>query len=223
MYNDVKRVTEQCDQCREYLRSQSNEPLQQTVAERGFQMVSCDLFDALNQKFLLVADRYSGMVFVEKLSSETTLAVTKKLQDLFDRMSALPQSLRADGGPCFKSEEFKEWCESNSITPEKSSAHNPRSNGHAEANVEKAKNLLLKCGKYTPDFHARLRELNNCPFQGRYSPTQLLYGHRQRGELPALPGAYNDIDRDAADQERQRLRDRKFVRPKSTSNKDKNP
>ena len=208
MYNDVKRVTEQCDQCREYLRSQSNEPLQQTVAERGFQMVSCDLFDALNQKFLLVADRYSGMVFVEKLSSETTLAVTKKLQDLFDRMSALPQSLRADGGPCFKSEEFKEWCESNSITPEKSSAHNPRSNGHAEANVEKAKNLLLKCGKYTPDFHARLRELNNCPFQGRYSPTQLLYGHRQRGELPALPGAYDDIDRDAADQERQRLRDK---------------
>ena len=206
MYNDIKRITEQCDQCRERLRSQSNEPLQQTVAERGFQMVSCDLFDALGQKFLLITDRYSGMIFVEKLQSETTQAVTKKLQELFDRMSALPQSLRADGGPCFRSQ-FEEWCDKNSISFEQSSAYNPRSNGHAESNVAKAKDLLLKCGKYTADFHGRLRELNNCPSQGRYSPTQLMYGHRQRGELPALPGAYDDIHRDTADQERQRLRD----------------
>ena len=143
MNNDIKRITEQCDQCRLHLRSQSNEPLQQTVAERGFQMLSTDLFEALGQKFIVIADRYSGMVFCEKLNSETTTAVTKKLQELFDRMSALPQSLRTDGGPCFKSQEFKDWCDKLGIVPDKSSPHNHRSNGHAEANVKKCKELLL--------------------------------------------------------------------------------
>ena len=208
MNNDIKRITEQCDQCRLHLRSQSNEPLQQTVAERGFQMLSTDLFEALGQKFIVIADRYSGMVFCEKLNSETTTAVTKKLQELFDRMSALPQSLRTDGGPCFKSQEFKDWCDKLGIVPDKSSPHNHRSNGHAEANVKKCKELLLKCEKFTPDFYSRLRELNNTPFQGEFTSTQLFYGRRQRGELPALPCAYDNVDRDAADIERQGLRDK---------------
>ena len=207
MSKDIERVTETCDKCREYLRSQPNEKLQQTVAEYPWQMMSADLFTVLNQKFMVLADRYSGMLFVDKLGSETTAAVTRKLDERFDNMGIRPQSMRADGGPCFKSKEFKDWCSSRKIALEPSSPEHPRSNGHAESAVKLAKTLMLKCGKYTPDYHRRLSEMMNMPRQDGYSPAEMVYGFRQRSDLPALPVAYERIDMTDAELSRQAVRD----------------
>jgi hypothetical protein len=207
MTNDIKTVVEKCDECRRRLKMQADEPLQQTVAEHPFQMVSLDLFAALNQDFLITADRYSGMVYVDKLHSQTTAAVIKKLEQRFNDMATLPQTIRSDGGPCFKSGEFKTWCAGLGIAVEMSSARHAPSNGHAEASVANAKKLLLKCGKYTQDYHSRLREWLNCPRADGYSPAQMMYGFRQRGDLPALPAAYRRIDLEDAELKRQGKQD----------------
>ena len=70
-----------------------------------------------------------------------------------------------------------------------------------------AKNLMLKCGKYTPDYHRRLSEMMNMPRQDGYSPAEMVYGFRQRSDLPALPVAYERIDMTDAELSRQAVRD----------------
>ena len=207
MTNDIKNVVEKCDECRQRLNMRADEPLQQTAAEYPFQMVSLDLFAALNQIFLITADRYSGMVYVDKLRSETTAAIVTKLEQRFDDMATRPQTIRSDGGPCFRSQEFKAWCADLGIAMEQMSGKNSPSNGHAEASVANAKHLLLKCGKYTQAFHSRLREWLNCPRADGYSPAQMLYGFRQKGDLPALPSAYNRINHEDAEMKRQERQD----------------
>ena len=131
----------------------------------------------------------------QKMASELR-TVIKKLEQRFNDMATRPRTIRADGGPCFKSEEFRTWCAGRSIAMEQSSARNSPSNGHAEASVANAKQLLL---------YSRLSEWLNCPRADGYSPAQMLCGFRQKGDLPAQPSAYQRINLEDAELKRQEL------------------
>ena len=70
-----------------------------------------------------------------------------------------------------------------------SSAHYPQSNGHAEAAVKAAKNLVIKeaaAGDLNTDvFRQALLEFRNTPRAVGKSPAEMLFGHQLRSIVPA--------------------------------------
>ena len=97
--------------------------------------------------------------------------------------------LTSDNGPQFKSEEFKEFCESWGIKHDPSSPYYHEANGYAEAAVKSMKNLVKKIcpGKTVKNerFFKALLEYRNTPKTDGLSPAQRLFGRPTRTKLPA--------------------------------------
>ena len=172
--------------------------------------VSMDLFTERGQKYLVMADRYSGYPLVTKLTKETSAAVNAKLSDWFADLGR-PMSVRADGGPQFR-QPFKDFCANLGIAVETSSPHYSQSNGHAESAVKDVKGLLQKIGTMNDTFREALQEWRNTPRSDGYSPAQMFLGRRQRTSLPTLPSAMVPINHDDAQQARSKARDERKVR-----------
>ena len=97
-----------------------------------------------------------------------------------------PSSIRSDGGPQFRGPFFS-FCNKNNISHELAAPYNPKSNGLAEAAVKSVKTILQKSSTSNVDPHSMLYEWRNVPRSDGYSPAQLLFGRRQRTNLPILP------------------------------------
>ena len=149
--------------CVAHLPQQRPLPLQQTEASHPLESTSADLFSLSGKNYLTYVDRYSGMLWYERLTQVTTAAVTKTL-DFWMMDFGYPQSIRTDGGPQFRGV-FKEWCEERHIKHELSSPYNPQSNGHTEQAVKSAKTLLDKVGGDMNVFRRHLFTWRNTPRQ----------------------------------------------------------
>ncbi|CAF2745795.1 unnamed protein product [Lepeophtheirus salmonis] len=97
--------------------------------------VSLDLFHQDKNDFLLMVDRFH---WVEPLKKTTTTEVTNIQLDWFYDIG-FPKHVRSDGGPQFKSEDFKEFSNFNGIIHEILSPYYTQSNGHAESSVKNMK------------------------------------------------------------------------------------
>ena len=157
--NDIKNMVQNCSACSTHLPSQLKQPLQITVAEEPLEQTSCDLFSYAGMDYLVWVDRYSGMLWCERLTGTTTEKVTKALERWF-RDFGFPRVIRTDGGPQFRGP-FDQWCEDLHIIHELSSPYNPRSNGHAEAGVKVAKTILEKCDANMRQFFDHLSAWRN--------------------------------------------------------------
>ena len=74
-----------------------------------------------------------------------------------------------------------------------SSPYNPRANGLAEAAVKTVKNMLKKCLEKGEDVERALYEWRNLPREHGFSPSQLLFGRRQRMLLLQPDSAYEQV------------------------------
>ena len=190
MKDDIARIVSNCEECTKLLPSQALEPRIQTFASRPFEQVSVDLGYQNGTHYLILADRYSGWPLCKPLRKLDTKATIDVLEDWFLEHGK-PLKLRSDGGPQFR-DEFTTWCRSRNIVHELSSAHHHESNGHAEVAVREMKHLLEKTKSFRK-FREALLEWRNTPRFDGLSPSQWLFGRRQRTETPALPKAYERI------------------------------
>ena len=101
--------------------------------------VGVDLFDAIGKKWLVMVDRYSGYAWLAELNRTCTAKLTGQLTSWFTEYG-WPNVIRTDGGPQFRTE-FQNFCKSYNCKHELASAHNPESNGLAEAAVKNLKSL----------------------------------------------------------------------------------
>ena len=104
--------------------------------------IGTDLFDTIGKKWLATVDLYSGYAWLTQLNGTHTVKITKELSNILNSFG-WPNSIRTDGGPQFR-QEFADFCKANSIQHELASAHNPESNGLAEAAVKKPKSDCYK-------------------------------------------------------------------------------
>ena len=190
--NNIETMIEKCEECQQLRPSKPQEPCIMTVAERPMQKLSADLFEYAGKSYLCVADRYSGFPWVYHLKKTATSDVTAKLKELFQDWG-IPEQIRTDGGPQFRSE-FKEFCDDYKIEHEVSSPYHPQSNGHAEAMVKQMKNLLKKQMGNWELFKSALLEYRNVPRSDGLSPSQKMFGRRQRTRLPVLQQAHGIIN-----------------------------
>ena len=126
----------------------------------------------------MCVDQWSGYPLFRKLSSTTSASVITTLFEWFNLLG-WPRSIRLDGGPQFRSE-FTEFCNKHHIRHDMSSPYNPQANGLAESAVKTVKNMLKKCLEQGEDAQTALYECRNLHREHGFSPTQLLFGRRQR-------------------------------------------
>ena len=129
-------------------------------------------------------DKYSGYCWVKQLKRTDTTTVTNILEEWFDEYG-WPDYIRTDGGPQYRAE-FSEFCKSNGIKHELSSAYNPESNGLAESAVKSMKLLLIRAKKEKEPVSKALAAWRNTARADGTTPAQLLFGRRQRQRLPLL-------------------------------------
>ncbi|KAG1651825.1 hypothetical protein GQR58_026731 [Nymphon striatum] len=176
----ITNLIDGCLTCLEFQPSQSHEPLlESTIPYVPMTHVGVDLFDALGKTYVVMVDRFSGFLFVSKITNSSTSTVTKILLKWFCDFG-YPDVIRSDGGPCFRSE-FSEICDQYFIKHELSSAYNPSSNGLAEAAVKNAKILLQKCKETGENFEQALSEFRLMPRADGFSIANLICRH-----LPAF-------------------------------------
>ena len=188
MQQDISEMISKCEPCQEHLPQQRQQPLQQTIASAPLEHCSADLFSLGGKNYLAFADRYSVMVWADRLNSTTTSTVTKCLERWLYEFG-FPKHIRTDGGPQFRGP-FDDWCAENGIIHEVSSPYNPQSNGHAESAVKIAKFLIDKVDANMTQFRAHLYAWRNTPRQDGFSPSDLFFGRRQRS--PKLPSLRKD-------------------------------
>ena len=202
MLSDVKNMIEACEACQKLRPSITKEPLSpREPALFPMQEVSTDLFDFGGRTYLAMVDRYSGFIFVEKLSSLTTSNITQQLRRWF-LLFGFPKTIISDNGPQFRSD-FGIFCASFGALHITSSPYFPQSNGQAESAVKSAKYLLIKCLDSDQDFQLALSEFRRVPRADKFSPAELMFGFKQRGILPTLDNT--PIDLYLAEQARQKL------------------
>ncbi|KAG1706172.1 Carcinine transporter [Nymphon striatum] len=211
MNASILNLIEGCHTCTEYQPSQPHEPfLQNDMPNTPMTHVGVDLFDALGKIYIIMVDRFSGYLFVKKITNSSTGSVIKSLLKWFQDFG-FPDVIRSDGGPCFR-HEFKSFCEQHMIKHELSSAFNPTSNGLAEAAVKNAKRLVLKCNETSEDFEQALSEFRLMPRADGYSPADLMFGRKPRGILPSIR---TSVDREAGQEARQEVLEKSHHRHSS--------
>ena len=185
-----------CEPCQIYRDSQPEEEIKPfPPTTEPMQLVGTDLFSYAGHQHCLMADAFTGMIFVKRLKRETSSAIIQVL-DVWFRLMGLPQVILSDNGPCYGSDTFREYCEVNHIRHVTSSPGHPRSNGLSEANVSSAKLLLKRCNTYEV-FEKKLLELNSTPRCGENaSPAELFFGRTIRANMPVLGNIYNPEEGD---------------------------
>ena len=192
MSSDIKILVQNCDTCRPFLPSQSQEPIIAGTSATGpMTDLGSDLFQIGHNHYLVMVDRYSGFPFVEKLKSLTTSNILNILKTWFNTFG-WPERIRTDNGPQYRTE-FDEFCQKHHIIHENSSPYFAQSNGLSEAAVKQMKYLLEKVKENPEKFSSCLLEFRNTPNISGRSPAQMFFCRRLRSQLPHLPGS-NDLD-----------------------------
>ena len=105
LQDDNSEMVQKCDECQRHSNKKPRPPERQISATRPLELLGVDVVQFQCQRALVTVDYYSGFLTYDTLSSETTEAVTKALNNIF-RKFGLPERIISDNGPCLKSEKF---------------------------------------------------------------------------------------------------------------------
>ena len=193
--NDIENTVKTCKECQKLLPSQQKEPMKlEEEPSRAFQSVSTDYFGHAGNQYLIYTDRFSGWPMVQMFRQAATANKLISTLRKFFSATGVPEILRSDGGPQYKSKIFNDFLNQWAVRHHQSSPYYPQSNGHAEASVKAVKHLIMKCTKNgnmdTDEFALGLLELRNSPRVEGQSPAQILFGHPIRSIIPVHKRAY---------------------------------
>ena len=137
--------------------------------------------------FLVIVDAHSKWVDVYPTSGTTAKETIQCLKQSFSRFG-LPVSIVSDNGPCFISQEFKDFCKNINARHITTAVYKPSTNGLAEKMVQTLKKSLHISKSNCQD------TLNRFLFNYRLtphtttgvSPAELMFGRRLRSKLDLL-------------------------------------
>ena len=92
--------------------------------------------------FLVIVDAHSKWVDIYNTSGTTAKETIKCLQHSFS-MFGLPVSIVSDNGPCFTSQEFKDFAKTSGIRLITTAVYKPSTNGLAERMVQTLRGLFV--------------------------------------------------------------------------------
>ena len=140
---DIECLVKTCDLCQEHsCRNNKDLIVPREIPIQAWSMMQTDLF-ALDQSFLLVVDVTSWFPVVRILRNEMTTSVINALKGIYCDFG-LPRKIISDNGPCFRSEDFKEFHTKLGVSTDMISSYNHASLGSAEQMVQTVKQIMIK-------------------------------------------------------------------------------
>ncbi|KAM7281655.1 uncharacterized protein ISCGN_006447, partial [Ixodes scapularis] len=151
------------------------------MTSRVFERVHLDFATKSGTNLFVLVDSFSKWVEVLPISSTTAPQTVEKLMAVFTQFG-LPEEVVTDGGPQFRSEEFKNFLKDQEVVHTMTPPYHPASNGAAERAVQTVKRALLK-QVLEDDLHGKRRNIHeklSC-FLLAYRTTP----HTSTGKAPA--------------------------------------
>ena len=185
MKNDKEQSIAPCSLCQANRTMQARPMASGTnpsSVKRPMDEIGTDLFDAIGKKWLATVDRYSGYAWLAQLQETHTAKIAKELSNIFNSFG-WPNSIRTDGGPQFR-QEFAKFCKTNSIQHKLASAHNPESNGLAEAAVKNLKAIVTRTRAEKANLEEPIAAWRNMGRVDGISPSQLFFNRLPHQKLP---------------------------------------
>ena len=175
MQDDITELIQKCEECQIHGNKKPRPPERQMSATRPMETTGMDLLDYEGRHALVTVDYFSGFLTYDPLRSETSKAVITALNNIY-RKFGLSEKILSDNGPCFKSEEFENFCHQLDIKHVTSSPHYHESNGRAERAIATIKQILKK-SKNDLDITKALIAYNDTPVSHNLpSPAELFLG-----------------------------------------------
>ena len=140
---DISAALQSCDACQIHANKKPRVPNRQVSAFRPMEVIGADLMHYNGKTILVLVDYFSGYLSTDFMSTETSDAVIRSLNNHL-RKFGLAERIISDNGPCFKSEKFRDFCEELSIKHTTSSPHYHEGNGRVERSIQTVRQMLKK-------------------------------------------------------------------------------
>jgi len=187
MTNDIKNKIQSCSTCQQYRNCQPKEPNLSRTVDTPWHTVGCDIFHFGTNHYLIVTDYYSSypeVILINRGPAHgTSYAMIQAMKSIFSRQG-IPENVITDGGPQFRSREFKDFANRWEFEHEMSDPYYPRGNSKAERSVQTVKSLIRKAESSKSCIEEAVLAYRSSPLQdcGK-SPSELLYNRTIRSKI----------------------------------------
>ena len=120
--DDITRMVDRCPECQIHANKIPRAPERQISASRPLEILGVDLMEFKGQHALVSVDYYSGYIFYDMVMGQTSKDIITTLNVNFRKFWPAERII-SDNGPCFKSEEFRKFCEKLEVKHDTSSPH----------------------------------------------------------------------------------------------------
>jgi len=185
---DIVDVSRQCPACIEHQNLPARQPIHPwTTPVKPWSRVHIDhAVSFKGQNWLVMVDAMSKYPCIHPMTSITTKATTRKLDEDFAHFG-YPNTIVSDNAQCFSSVEFKTWCFERGIEHLQGAPYHPATNGAAERLVQTFKQSLKKSSLLPVDaIQEFLMHYRRTPLACGESPSQLLNGRQIRTKIDII-------------------------------------
>ena len=194
----VRELCDSCVACQAAVVDNRKDPVEMTnLPPYPWAEVSLDFCDLPNGEHLLViVDDYSRFPIVEVIHSNSAKTVIPILDKTFS-IFGVPEVVRSDNGPPFKSAEFKQFAQYLGFRHRRVTPYWPRANGEVERFMRTLKKTLRTAcheGKsWRQTMYRFLRNYRATPHSTTcVAPSTVMFGRPMRTRIPEYPVGMND-------------------------------
>jgi hypothetical protein len=202
MDKEIMIFVNECVGCTAVAKDNPPEPMERSrLPEQPMDIIAIDHWSSqvLSTKVLVLTCFYSRYLFTEVVRDETAASTIEVCQRLFARFGK-PREIRADNGPAFASEEFRDWCQQEGIDVEFATPLWAQSNGLVERCMQFI-NKNLRIARLTQENWRRTLS-NIVTFYNNerlhtvtgVTPGELMFGRRLRATIPILSVSSQVVD-----------------------------
>lgn len=190
---DAEAYVKKCHGCTMVSAPPPPEPLRRKeLPSKPWQHIAIDFLGPLpsGDTLFVIVDYYSRYIEVEIMRKTDASVTISRLEKIFARFGN-PESITADNGPPFNSNEFKRFCVENNIDLVNTIPHWPQQNGEVERqNRSLVKRLKISQNEkrdWKKDLLTYLIMYRSTPHSTtQKTPSELLFGRTIRDKLPSM-------------------------------------
>lgn len=207
---EVERLVKKCKSCTIVSALDPPEPLRSTrMPERPWVDLAADFVGPLpsGDNLLVIVDYFSRFIEVIVMRQTTATLTVKAFHETFCRFG-MPESLKTDNGPQFKSDEFKKFCDLYGIKIRKTTPYWPQANGEVErVNGMIKKHLRISQVEDTDwkwDLRMCVLAYNSTPHSTTgVAPSILMFGRVMKDKLPSVSTNFNKTLEEVKDRDKE--------------------
>ena len=126
--DDINGIVNKCEKCLANCHCNQKEPyIPFGIPIVAWKSIATDLFTFQDKIYMVVVDIFSCFPVVRQLHGESTKLVLNALKDIFSNFG-IPEIIISDNGPCYKSQEFNNFCDKFDIVHQTGASYNHQAN-----------------------------------------------------------------------------------------------